>query len=269
MDIDVNKPVENPELSALLKQLKDADEAKRNELREKIAEELAMKSHLLAIVRIDDQNVERKEDGTAVFKKDSKLSFVMLQDQGGRTYLPVYTDWTEIGKNEKFKDQPVNTFILSFDDMAAITAGKAGIAVNPYSDNFVITAENVVHMKQHKDSIVKGYSENVVKETMKVQIGEPADYPHEMVESIRKYAKTNKDIEAIWLKLMVKENEKSYLLIVDFKGDRNSVFSAIANAAIPHIHNGMPVDMVPLTDKFGRDAATGEPFYRRKKGLFW
>jgi len=68
---------------------------------------------------------------------------------------------------------------------------------------------------------------------------------------------------------MVKENEKSYLLIVDFKGDRNSVFSAIANAAIPHIHNGMPVDMVPFTDKFGRDAATGEPFYRRKKGLFW
>jgi len=58
MDIDVNKPVENPELSALLKQLKDADEAKRNELREKIAEELAMKSHLLAIVRIDDQNIE-------------------------------------------------------------------------------------------------------------------------------------------------------------------------------------------------------------------
>ena len=31
----------------------------------------------------------------------------------------------------------------------------------------------------------------------------------------------------------------------------------------------IPIDMVPHTDDFGKDAANGEPFYKRKKGLFW
>ena len=145
---------------------------------------------------------------------------------------------------------------------------KAGTVINPFSDNFVIKPQNVVHIKQHKDYLKKGFTENRVEQETRVQIGEPADYPAEMAEAIRQYAKTNKAINAIWLKLMINKDEKSYLLIVDFTGDRDTVFSAIARAGSPHIHNGIPIDMVPFTDSFGKSAATGTPFYKRRKGLF-
>jgi len=268
MNIDINKPVENPKLSTLLKEFSIADQSKRMELQEKIAEELAMHAYLLAIVHMNENDVEHKEDHTAVFRKNAQISFVMLKDQNQKDYLPVYTDWNAIGKNEAYKDMHINTFILSFDDMASITSGKAGIAINPFSDNFIITPENVVHIKQHRDNILRGYSENTVEKDTKVQIGDPADYPASMVESIKQYAKKDKDVKAIWLKLMIKDNEKSYLLVVDFTGDRHKVFSSIANAASSHNQSGLPIDMVSYADQFGHDAATGQPFYKRKKGLF-
>ncbi|MBR0385383.1 MAG: enhanced serine sensitivity protein SseB [Erysipelotrichaceae bacterium] len=269
MNIDVNKPVENPRLSELLKEYKNCDDADRRELQEKIAEELAMNAHLLAIVDLDEDKIEKKDGNTAVFKEGSHISFAMLKGANNNDYLPVYTDWNAIGKNEGYRNTRVNTFILSFDDMAAITKGKAGIVINPFSDDFVITPENVIHIKKHKDSITKGYSENVIEKETTVSIGDPADYPTEMVEAIRAYAKTNKNIDAIWLKLMIKEDERSYLLIVDSKGDMNTVFSSIAHAASPHNRSGLPIDMVPFADEFGMKCAKGEPIYKRKKGLFW
>ncbi len=269
MSIDVNKPLENPNLSALLKKFNNCDDSKRQEQQEKIAEELAMNANLLAMVNLDEAKIEHKDDHTEAFKKGSYVSFAMFQAANEIAYLAVFTDWNEIYKNEEMKNTKVNTFILSFDDMAAITAGKAGIVINPFSDNFIITPENVVHIKQHKDNITRGYSEHVVEKETPVKIGEPSDYPTEMVEAIRSYAKTNKNIKSIWLKLMIKDNEQSYLLILDFKGDANTVFSAISRAATPHIHNGLPIDMVPFASEFGKNSAIGKPFYRRKKGLFW
>ncbi|MBQ6452293.1 MAG: enhanced serine sensitivity protein SseB [Solobacterium sp.] len=264
MSVDVNKPVENPKLSALLKEFHTAEGSKRMELQEQIAEELAMNAHLLAVVNFDHQGMEEK-DGTAVFQKDTRISFVMFSDPNKTSYLPVYTDWKAISENKDYRENHVDTFILSFDDMSAITSGKAGIVINPFSDNFIITPDNVVHIRQHKDSITKGYTTTTVQEETKVLLGDPADYPNEMAEAIRQSAKTNKDIKAIWLKLMVRNNEKSHLLIVDHTGDRNTVFSAIAKAAASVDHRGLPIDMVAYTDQFGRDAAKGEPLYRRKK----
>ena len=231
---------------------------------EQIAEELAMNAHLLAVVNFDHQGMEEKA-GTAVFQKDTRISFVMFSDPNKTSYLPVYTDWKAIGENKDYRENHVDTFILSFDDMSAITSGKAGIVINPFSDNFIITPDNVVHIRQHKDSITKGYSTTTVQKETKVLLGDSADYPKEMAEAIRQYAKTNKDIKAIWLKLMVRNNEKSHLLIVDHTGDRDTVFSAIAKAATSVDHRGLPIDMVSYADQFGRDAAKGEPLYRRKK----
>lgn len=268
MKPDVNKPVENPKLKSLLNDFNRQAEEMRSSAAEAVAEELAMNAYLLAVIQVDESNVEHNSDGTAVFKKDSAISFEMFSNAEGTHYLPVYTDWNELRKNGKYKDIHVSTLIVSFDDISAITAGKAGAVINPFSDNFVITPQNIVHIRQHKDYLAKGYTENTVEEDTRVQIGEPADYPSEMVEAIRQYARTNKAVNAIWLKLMIRNNEKSYLLIVDYTGNRDAVFSSIAHAGNSHVHNGIPVDMVSYADSFGQNAASGEPFYRRRKGLF-
>lgn len=265
---DVNKPVENPKLSALLKEYATAEGARLNELHELIAEEFALNAWLLAVICFDDENIKNQSDGTVQFKKDTIIAFDMLEHTNGTVFLPLYTDWIELGKNEKYKSSAPKTLIVSFDDAAAIAAGKKGIVINPFSDNFVIPPNHVVHMKQHKDIITKGHATEVIQKETVVQIGEPAEYPHAMVESIRNYAKSDKTINAIWLKLMIKEGERSYLLVVDHKGVQESVFGGIAEAAKPFLDNGMYIDMVPLESDIGKKAAHGDPVYKRKKGLF-
>ena len=94
-------------------------------------------------------------------------------------------------------------------------------------------------------------------------LGEPREYPKEMVEAISAYAKDVSAIKAIWLKLMIKEGEQSFLLIVDAEGDVRSLFQGIANVAVKHLPKGMYIDMVPANEEFGKSAATGEPFYER------
>ena len=64
MNVDVKKPVENPKLSALLNEFKNCNDTNRQDLQEKIAEELAMNSHLLAIVDLDEDKIEKKGDNT-------------------------------------------------------------------------------------------------------------------------------------------------------------------------------------------------------------
>ena len=268
MNTDVNKPVENPVLKALLSDYAAKDNTGKAAAAEAIAEELAEHAAVLAVIRPGEDGIADNGDGTAVFWQDSTVSFEMFRDADGTDYLPVFTDWDELKKNDRYRDMHVHALIITFDDISAITAGKAGAVINPFSDNFIITPQNVIHMKQHKDIVTKGYSAQVVEKDTTVQIGDPADVPEEMIEAIRRYAKTDRTIKAIWLKLMIKDGEKSWLLIVDFSGDKDKVFSSIARAATPHLRSGMFIDMVPLTDRFGQSAASGEPIYKRKRRLF-
>ena len=90
-----------------------------------------------------------------------------------------------------------------------------------------------------------------------------------MIDEICKYLKTKKNVNAAYLRLMVKDIEQSYLIVVDFSGDKNEVFSGIANAGVP-FSNGKYLDFVPLSSSFGKEAVENViPFYKKKKfGIF-
>ena len=78
-----------------------------------------------------------------------------------------------------------------------------------------------------------------------------------------------KEIKSIWLKLMIRNEEQSYLLVVDFAGDRKKIFSGLADAARDYLPSRMYIDIVPYNDDFGRKAAeNSKPFYQRKHKLF-
>ena len=145
--------------------------------------------------------------------------------------------------------------ILSFDDIAASAAGKFGAAVNPFSDDFRISMESMARMKQMKDIRTKGAANIKVQKGTTVRLGEPADYPAEMVEAIRKYASGIRSINAIWLRLMVRDDEASYLLVVDSPEAGEKLWKGIADAAMPNRKEKLNIDFIPLDDSFGKQAA--------------
>lgn len=61
---------------------------------------------------------------------------------------------------------------------------------------------------------------------------------------------------------MVLNGEKSYLAVVDFKGERQRVFSALGEAAKPYLST-MPLSIVALDEALGKTATENVmPIYK-------
>lgn len=266
---DVNKPVENPRLTALLAEHSKAEGAERARMAEEIAKEIALNAWLLAVIQMDPVPEENNGQGGKMrLEKETTISFPLLTSADWKKYLPVFTDWNELRKWPQYANQQVRTMILSFDNIAASAAGKFGVVVNPFSDDFRISMENLARMKQMKDIRTKGAASINVPKGTTVRLGEPADYPTEMVEAIRKYASGIRSINAIWLRLMVRDDEASYLLVVDSPEAGEKLWKGIADAAMPYRKEKLFIDFISLDDSFGKQAATGEPVYQRERILF-
>lgn len=85
-----------------------------------------------------------------------------------------------------------------------------------------------------------------------------------MVAAISDAARTDKRIKKIHLKLMVNGEEKSYLLIVDYTGDRKEVFGLLADAGKPYLPKDMFLDIVSLNENSWQKVADNKSFYRKK-----
>ena len=259
--VDVNQPVENPKLKALFAQWR---QAQTNDLLNQVFEELVLHSHFLSIVTFSVEPTP-SDNGTAVFQKGAVLSLPMLTTQDGKSFYPAFTDWEELKKWAALTAPP-KTLVLSFDDYAGMVLGKeeaAGVVINPFSDNFLLNYQTLAHLKTQKALRTKGVSKQVATKDETVQLGTPKEYPTAMVEAISNYLKMQPVARRAWLRLMIRNNEQSYLLILDFSGDHDTVFGNVAAVARPYLKN-MYIDMVPYEDDFGKNAAEGvAPFYEK------
>ena len=270
---DVNKPVANPKLTELLEKranLSPESEEYGNVMNEAL-KYVATEGYFLSVVDIDDANIEQKDDGSAVLKKDTSIRFERLAAQDGRFFFPVYTDWENLRASGHYGDAQVKTMIFTFDDIAAIVLDKGdGAVINPFTHNLTLTNEMLGHMKKVKvgSGTQQSAHEEIIQKDTKVGLGEPKEYPTEMVEAIKEYAKTNRTIKAIWLKLMMKGDEKSFLFIVDLDGPKEIAFNGIVNAGRPFLPKDMFIDLIPYNTDFGVKAADNEPFYKKKRLMF-
>lgn len=272
MKVDVNKPLENPKLKELFKKLRAAkDEDGYVEVINELAEEIAMNAYFLSVISLSEE-AEKQNDGTSVFKKDTTISFPLLTNQENKPFYPAFIDWEELYKWEEMKKEDLKTMILNFDDyikMIIDDNGGEGMVINPFSDNFILDKDILKKWRMVKEAKLSGKTSYTVEEDTKVLIGTPKDYPTEMVEKISEYAKTEKRINSLWLRWMVKNGEGSYLLIADFKGDKDEIFSEIAKVATPFLKSGIYLDMLPYSDSFVKNVTKDEkPFYKKKFSLF-
>ena len=67
-------------------------------------------------------------------------------------------------------------------------------------------------------------------------------------------------IRAAYLREMKRGNRQSYLIVVDFEGERETIFKQIADCAAPHLHD-LYLDMIPM-DSVGEGILDdAQPFY--------
>lgn len=256
--MDVNKPVENPKLIAAI----DALRQNPNTETEGVFFECLKEANFLIILHDRLVHDEPDEEGKFTLKEETKISFPMLSDADGNPLHFGFTDWPSV---YAWRDEPdQQTLILPFSDLAyLILKGKAdstGFLVNASTQNFFIP-RNII-------SQVSGIGDTyTVKKDTEVLLGEPNEYPHALVDAVKKQLKQIRDVKQAWLLLMIKDEEQSFLIILDHTGDRDDISQKVGNAAVPHLPDGKYVDIVTTEQDFGANAVQGkEPFYKR--GLF-
>ena len=255
---NVDQPVKNPRLAKLFEIM---SQNRTVEIMNQVYQEIAEGARFLSVIALSEEPV-RQEDGSSALKKESLMQFPLLATTEGKAFFPAFIDWAELGK-WKGMEEP-KTLVLGFDDYVAMLMQNetaAGIVINPFGHGMVLEREMLNHLKKVKGEKKSGFSRQVVEKDTQVMIGNPSVYPEEMVESIRTHLQNEPGVSKVWLRMMIKQEEKSYLLVVDYTGDRNEIFRGIANAAKPYLQ-GMFLDMVPVTEPFGKQATEGiEPFY--------
>lgn len=128
---------------------------------------------LLSPVNMDIKNKNAKGNET-IIGEGSSISIISIAENNNNKYLMAFTDWDELRKWNSNKSQ--QTLVFTCDDYKSIMKQTElkyqGVVINPYGENLVITLPMLENIGKSKHILAKGE---------KVMIGEPSDYPTEMV----------------------------------------------------------------------------------------
>ena len=169
-------------------------------------------------------------------------------------FLPIFSDWLEI---TKWKRKNLQTIILNITDCKFIVNDSdkySGIILNPYGDNIAFSKEQVNNLFSEQQA---------TKKETTVQIGEPAKYPTKMINNLKDYLSTLSSVSSAYLLYMIKDGEKSYLLIVDSDNPKKD-FSEIGTLSSSYLDKNELLNIVPLNTQFGKEAVKDKmPFYTK------
>lgn len=258
--MDINKPIENQACKAAITAYqKEPTQEHMNAMINEV-----MRAHFLNPAVMN--KLEGKQvDGSLVLEKDTTIQFPLLQTPDSASFAMAFCDWGELKKWHDEENQQVVAF--TFDEYATMIlpedAKIDGFVIDPYGANLVFSKELIASLKQQKEAHEQERHTMALQAGTKVQLGEPKDYPVHMCEALKKQAKSMKEVKAIYLQLMMQNEEQSYLLVVDHDGEEQEIYQALAAVALPYRKDKF-VDFTNLQSELGRSAIRScEPFYHK------
>ena len=259
--LDINMPITNPELVTAI----EAIQKEINTCTQDAYYKALKNARFLSPVTIEPRPEPGDAEGKTTLKADTKISFFSFTDASGDNYLPVYTDWPALKQWRNVPDE--QTLITSYDDISGMVLKNSkimGFVINPYSHNMPVRRDVIDHVNAGP------LTQWTVDENTTVHIGIPADDPVAIKEAVVKHLKSQKNVKGAWLVLMEKGGELSFLMVIDFVGDRHATFNGIAAVAVPKLRQGELIDIVPADSNIGQQVIRDyPPFYKRKSfGLF-
>lgn len=241
--------INNKELIDAIEKMK---EEKTMETQNKVIAEV-LKAKFMCPVILQDAP---KGGGKININKETKIQFSVIKTTNGKNFLIAFTSDEEVNKWQKNKTQ--QSIIYTFEDYAIISQNNdnlEGFIIDPKGCNLIFTKNMIV---QIKNSITR---ENVVKKDTQVELSVPKDISEDLQNKLHDVLVNNKEIKKAYLLNMLKEDEKSYLLIIDASGKEKEYFNTIASALIPFLRD-LPLNLLPINTEFGTKAIEKfKPFY--------
>lgn len=218
------------------------------------------------IIPVDSSKlvVDKKSGNEFNISKDSRISFPILENKDGKKYYPFFTDWNEYRKFDK--DTQYTIMAAGFKDMERFVDKADGIVINPFGANIILNYDMLSTITEASKELKKETSKELKKETSKISVGDPKEYPLQMVRKISETLWDKDYIKAAYLKLMLKNREESYLVALEGKLPEKpqELYNEIAEHALPDANN-IPIDFIDYSSDFAKKVfKDSEPFYTTK-----
>ncbi len=262
MEISNNINVDNSQLEKAI-ELMQADNCKENV---DAMVHAAMKTKFITLAKVHaPQNVAKSQGNKTVMQQQSQVQFQLIQNAEKEQYFPAFTSLDEMGK-WKGHNPDATPIIMTFQDFAQVLAnpqGPLGFVINPFGKSVAFPRQMAINLFQQHQAKTTGLHQKQFNPNEKLHFGEPDEYPIDMMAAIIGVLQERNDVNAAYLRLFKPESAEkpSYLIIVDFTGDMNEIFSVIGQAASPHL-DGMQLSMMPYSLDIAQKAIVGvEPFF--------
>ena len=196
-------------------------------------------------------------DGEIEVTKDSRIYFPMLENSDGKKYYPFFTDWNEYRKYDR--ETQYTIMAAGFKDMSSFVEKGDGIVINPFGVNIIIDNEMLKTIEQAATELKK--------EKAVISVGDPKEYPLEMVRKISEALWDKEYIKAAYLKLMMRNNDRSYLVALEgeLPEKPQELYDEIAESAMPNAEN-LPIDFIDYSSDFAQKVfKDSRPFYTTEK----
>ncbi len=264
MEISKNINVNNPELLVAIENMQE------NNTKETVDEMVnqAMKARFITPAKVHaPENVAKTKNGKTIMQQQSQVQFQLIQNENKEQYFPAFTDVDELNKWSGC-DKGFTLTVMTFTDYANILADPKcpiqGFVINPFGKSVAFPKGMVMNLMQQAQAKQNGgFYKKQFKQNERLEFKDPEEYPIDLMAAVIGILQERDDVNAAYLKLFKPESDdkQSYLIIVDFNGDMNEIFTAIGNAASPHL-NGMQLSMMPYSLEIAKKAvANVEPFY--------
>ncbi len=185
---------------------------------------------------------------TGKFVSDEKTTLQVRKLTDGK--VPVFTSVDKIFDNGVIKEQ-VNYVAMKGKVIFDMFKETPIILLNPYSrPSKEFLPDEIIKLRNGE--LFKPDEEHTIKAGVNISLGIPANYPTELVETLKKYCDTRAEIKAAYLGLMhdSSSNEAPHFIIgLDITNNVKEIFGEVAETIRTHIPKGEPIDMINVSDK--------------------
>lgn len=141
-NLDLNKPVENPDL----KNAFVIFSSNKSETNLQLVIGGLKKANFIVLFQADEMKTTKDQHGNTVIDKGSVIKFINCFDKENKPFLPLFTDWQEVDLWYKQRDTTIQSFIMTtFETFEWVSNNKIynGVVINPGSTGWTMSKEQV------------------------------------------------------------------------------------------------------------------------------
>ena len=216
--------------------------------------------------RVTQIPAARTQNGQTMMTNQTQVQFRLLENNKHEKFFGVFTDIEEMYKWKG--NEEANKVVTDFDSLAHMIMDPKsqviGFVINPFGKSVTFPKPMAISIKQQKDYM--RLRENTLRNGAQIKLGEPKEYPIDLMAALINHFSTEQGVNAAFLRLIEQDGDPSYFIVVDFVGDTERTFADIAEVAKPFLDDEIQLSMMPYSMEFARNAVKGiEPFYRKEE----